>query len=431
MRIAFPSPLRNAVKYSLGLTLAFQFAFVSIESVHGDDWPRWRGAKHNDTSTETDLLTTWPEGGPKQLWVNKTSGLGYAGVSIVGDSLFTMGLEDGAEFALCLNAETGKELWRTNIGTQFKNGWGDGPRTTPTVDGENVYFITGKGTLACLKASDGSEVWKKEMTTDLNGAVPFWGYSESPLVDGELVICTPCGPNKAAMVALNKNNGDIVWKSENYKVGKDENKSYSSIVPAEIDGKKQYIQLTMKNLIGVAADNGELLWKSSWPGAVAVIPSPVVDGNRVYVTSGYGVGSKMVEIKDRSASDIWMDKAMKNHHGGVVMVGDHIYGYSDKAGWICQDKATGELVWNEKKIKKGAVAYADGLFYHIQEANGEVILIKADPKGMEVQGRFELSPQTKRRANRGMIWMHPVISDGKLYLRDQELIHCYDIRESK
>ncbi len=393
-----------------------------------DDWPHWRGPQRDDISRESDLLEKWTSEGPKQLWVNQKCGLGYAGISIVGDSLFTMGVEDDQEFALCLNAETGKEIWRVNLGPRFNNQWGDGPRSTPSVDGEYVYCFTANGNLACLKSKDGSLVWEQKMS-DFGGAVPYWGYAESPLVSDEQVVCTPSGPDSPAMIAFDKLTGKPIWRSD-FQLGENENKAYSSIVPAELNGKKQYIQLTLNNLIGVSAADGKLLWKSEWPGRVAVIPSPILDENQVYVTSGYSVGSKLVEIEQGgSVKELWFNKVMKNHHGGAILVDDHVYGYSDQAGWICQNKADGKMVWNDKTIKKGAITYADGLFYHLQEGDGEVVLIKADTKGLEERGRFKLTPQSERRKADGMIWMHPVISDGKLYLRDQEIICCYDIRD--
>ena len=170
-----------------------------LQAAVADDWPHWRGPNWNDRSGETGLLTEWPKDGPKQLWVNSASGLGYAGFAVVGEQLFTMGLEDNAEFALCLDATTGTEIWRQPVGTKFENNWGDGPRSTPSVDGDYVYVMTAAGTLACLKKNDGQEVWKVQMQ-DFGGQVPDWGYSESPLVDEDRVVCTPGGP-KGTMVA--------------------------------------------------------------------------------------------------------------------------------------------------------------------------------------------------------------------------------------
>ena len=399
-----------------------------VTDAHADDWPFWRGPDRNDQSQETGLLQHWPQGGPKQLWVNQESGLGYSGFSIVDGKLFTMGLEDDESFALCLDANTGKELWRKQIGTKYENSWGDGPRGTPTVDGERVYFMTAQGHLACLQAEDGGEVWAVKMS-DFDGEVPKWGYAESPLVDGDRIVCTP-GGNTGTMLALDKKTGKKIWQSD--PVNGDNRRPiqahYSSIMPCELGGQKQYVQLTVSALFGVAADTGEILWQSSFPGRVAVIPSPIVDNNQVYVTAGYGIGSMLVKIDDdQNAEQVWFSKAMQNHHGGVIKIGDYFYGSSAKA-FTCQNQKTGDRVWVEREIRKGAVAYADNRFYHVQEDDGKVLLFAADESGIKPHGQFVLSPQTERRSPKGRIWVHPVISGGKLYLRDQEIIYCYDIK---
>ena len=404
------------------------FVLLSIilcPTMHAEDWLQWRGPSRADRSSETGLLKSWPEQGPKQLWVNQKAGLGYSGFSIQGDKLYTLGLEDDSEFALCLNANTGKQIWKQNIGEKFENGWGDGPRTTPTIDGKRVYFMTAGGTVACLNATSGKKVWSRQMT-EFGGKVPFWGYSESPLVDGKMVVCTP-GGDDGSIVALNKSDGKLIWQTKELTTPA----HYSSVIAADWGGKHQYIQLLMDQVVGVDSKDGSVLWTSPWEGRTAVIPTPIFKDGTVFVTSGYKVGSKAVQLDDKNnASEKWFQIDMQNHHGGVILVDDHLYGYSDKAGWSCQDLATGEIVWNQNKreIRKGAISYADGLFYHLQENDGQVILIKATPDGFEELSRFTLDPLSEQRSPRGKIWVHPVICNGKLYLRDQEFIHCYDLK---
>ena len=401
--------------------------FATTTGIYADDWPQWRGPDRTDVSKETGLLQSWEEGGPKKLWSSQEGGLGYSGFSVVGDNVYTMGLEiDGEnEFAICLSAKDGSKKWSTNVGKKFKNGWGDGPRSTPTIDGDHCYVMTGKGNLACLSVKDGKEVWSKTMQ-EFGGKTPFWGYCESVLVDGNKVICTP-GGKEGAIVALNKKTGDVIWRSEDFQ----DPAQYSSPVKAVINNQPQYIQLTMKSLVAVSPETGKVIWKSEWPGSVAVIPTPIVSGNRVYVSSGYRVGCKAVEISaDNSVKELWTNKVMVNHHGGVILVDGNLYGYCDGRanGWTCQSLETGERVWNEnKKLGKGAIAFADGCFYCISEDKGEVVLIKKSKTGWEEKGRFTLDPQTENRNPKGRIWVHPVIANGKLYLRDQEIIHCYDV----
>ncbi|MEM1305741.1 MAG: PQQ-binding-like beta-propeller repeat protein, partial [Planctomycetota bacterium] len=204
---------------------------------------------------------------------------------------------------------------------------------------------------------------------------------------------------------------------------------YSSVMAATINGQPQYVQLLEQRLIALAPSTGQLLWETEWPGRIAVIPTPVIRDNHVYITTGYGVGSKRVTISpDNEVTVDYENKVMKNHHGGVVLLGDHLFGYSDKAGWVCQDFETGESVWRERRdLGKGAISYADGRFYCLDERSGEMVLIAASTDGWQEHGRFTLDPQTELRKPKGKIWMHPVIVNGKLYLRDQELLFCFDV----
>lgn len=411
-----------AVSSLLALSLAFREAAAS-------DWPQWRGPDRTDISKETGVLKQWPEGGPKQVWLNKDAGIGYSGFSVVAGKLFTMGARDGKEFLMALDANTGKQLWCAEIGSLYSNNWGDGPRGTPTVDGDRVYALGGQGTLVCCDAAGGKLIWKKTMQ-ELGGKVAQWGYTESPLVDGKFVVCTP-GGEQGAIAALDKMTGAVVWQSKEFT----DPAQYSSLIAVNHNGARQYIQLTMKSVAGVNAADGKLLWRSDWPGKVAVIPTPIFHDGCVYVASGYNVGCKLVKVvAGNQVSDVYVNTVMKNHHGGVILVGEHLYGYSDGAGWVCQDFKTGEQVWAEKQaLGKGAVGCCtEGLLYCLEESNGkapaQVVLIEASPKGWKEHGRFTLGPQTTQRSPKGRIWTHPVVANGKLYLRDQELIFCFDVK---
>lgn len=387
------------------------------------DWPQWRGPNRDDVSTETGLQQQWADDGPELVWTSRSGGDGYSGFAVSGDRLYTMGADADDEFVLCLNTRDGSELWRQNIDERFQNRWGDGPRSTPTVNGDRVYALSSNGTVACLKAGDGSVEWTTSLV-DLGGAVPYWGYSESVLVDGDQVVCTP-GGSEGAIVALDAATGKPRWQSTLFT----EPAHYSSIIVADHPDKRHYVQLTPKAFVGIDPEDGSVLWKQDWNGKTAVIPTPIYHDRQVYVTSGYGVGSKLVDISDLSSPrQVWFSKAMKNHHGGVILVDGHLYGYSDQVGWICQSLADGEAVWAEKKaLGKGGIGYADGRFYLVDEKTGDVALISASAEGWDEQGRFRLTPQTERRKPMGRIWVHPVISNGKLYLRDQEIIYCFDI----
>lgn len=411
----------NATK---ALCLNFVGLWIAVGSWASDDWPQWRGPRRDDISLERGLLSDWPPEGPAQAWKNDRCGLGYSGFSVVGDQLFTMGQEEGGQFVLCLNANDGSELWRTPVGGEYPNNWGDGPRCTPTVAGDKVVALSADGILICVGAQDGKKIWSVSLK-DFGGDVPGWGFCESVLVDGSRVVCTP-GGSQGSILALELDTGKKIWQSTEFTEGA----QYASIVPATINGAKQYVQLTATNVVGINPDTGGVIWKADWPGKVAVIPTPIVHEDCVYVSSGYGAGSGRFDIDGSNAKSAWANKVMKNHHGGVIRVGDNLYGYSDDAGWVCQDWKTGERVWSEKsKLGKGAVAFADGKLYCVSESGGEVVLIDASPDGWKEHGRFKLSPQTERRKSSGGIWVHPVIANGKMFLRDQEIILAYDIAQ--
>ena len=402
----------------------FLFSFIVLFSIsYGDDWPNWRGSNRDGLSKETGLLQEWPTGGPHKIWSSDKAGLGYSGFSISNGTLFTLGAFEQEEHLLAFDAATGKKLWSLPVGKLLANSWGDGPRMTPSVADGKVYALGGKGSLLCVDARTGKRIWQVHMVNDLGGKVPNWGYTESVLVDHDRVICTP-GGKRGTIAALDAKTGKVLWRSTEFT----DEAQYSSPIVTTHKGKRQYIQLVMKNLVGIEANSGDLLWKSPWSGRTAVIPTPIYNHGYVFITTGYGVGCKLVSIENGGAKDVYENKTMKNHHGGVIKLGDFLYGYSDGYGWVCLDFKKGELKWNEKKaLGKGAIAYADNRFYCLSESDGNVVLIEANPAGWKARGEFTMSPQTKKRSTRGKIWTHPVISNGKLYLRDQELIHCYDL----
>ena len=388
------------------------------------DWPGFRGADREDVSKETGLLKQWPTSGPKKVWSSDKAGLGYSSFSVVGSTLYTMGLNGDSEDLLAFDASTGALKWKTPVGPIFTNKWGDGPRGTPFVDGDRVYALSAQGYLLCANTATGTALWTQPLK-DFGGKPPGWGYTESVLVDGDLVLCTPGGA-QGTVLALDKSTGKKVWQSEGWTDGA----QYGSIVPAVLNGTRQYVALTMQNVGGVDAKTGRKLWLSPWPGRTAVIPTPIVRGNEVFISSGYGVGSKLVSVAaDSAATDVWNNTNLINHHGGVIRVGDHLYGYSDKGGWTCLDWKTGEVKWADKSLGKGAAHCAEGMLYLVDERDGSVVLVEASPAGWKEHGRFKLDPQTTQRKPDGRIWTHPVVSGGKLYLRDQELLFCFDVRD--
>jgi len=408
------------------LPLTLVLSYCSAVTLAGD-WPTWRGEHRDDVSVESGLLTQWPEGGPTKVWTFQQAGIGYSSFAVVDDQLFTLGADETTEYLITVDTMAGKEQWRTPLGRRLKNKWGDGPRSTPAVSGDRVVALGAEGRVVCCSIADGGVHWERELT-HLGGEVPNWGYSESPLIDQGRVLVTP-GGDDGAIAALNLESGEVVWQS--WDVAQPAH--YSSIIVAEHNDKRQYIQLGSRSLFGISAEDGELLWETKWPGKVAVVPTPIFYDGKVYVSSGYGVGSMMVSIgPGNKVIEVFRNKVMKNHHGGIIRIDEHVYGYSDGRGWICQDMRTGDMVWNEKRVLgKGAISCADGLFYCLEESSGTCLLVNATPDGWEERGRLTIEPQTEQRSPSGRIWSHPVIANGRLYLRDQEIICCYDISASR
>ncbi len=402
--------------------IAFALATTALPA-HAGDWPRWRGASHDDHSTEKGLLKQWPAEGPKKVWANTDVGLGYSSIASLGGTLYTMGARDAVEYIIAIDAATGKEKWSSEAGPLLTNGWGNGPRSTPTTDGDKVYALSGKGHLVCINAADGKLVWKTTME-EIGGKVPGWGYTESVLVEGNAVICTP-GGTKGTIAAFDKTTGKQLWQSVDLK----DPAQYASIIPIDANGARQLVQLTGQSIASVSPTDGKLLWRSDFPGKTAVIPTPIFSDGQVFVAAGYGVGCKAVKIGELNMlTDVYANTSMVNHHGGVILHDGYLYGYSDSGGWTCMDFKTGEVKWAERKaLRKGAIHLADGLFYLLEEDTGTVAIIDASPVGYTEHSRFKIDPQTTQRSPKGKVWTHPVVTNGKLFLRDQELLYCYDV----
>jgi outer membrane protein assembly factor BamB len=393
----------------------------------GADWPQWRGPNRDGRSAETGLLPAWPAEGPTLLWTSRELGRGYSCPSIVGNRIYTLGSDGSSAVALCLDLADGRTLWTTPIGEEYQNNWGGGPRSSPTIDGDRMYALGAAGDLACLNCESGEVLWSKSLVKDFGGNVPGWGFCESPLVDGDKVVVTPGGAN--CLVALDKLTGETIWTS----TGLNDAAQYASIVAALVDGVPIHMTMTSGGLVGVAAETGKFLWRfDKTRNGTAVIPTPIYHDGHVYSTSGYGAGCGLVKLAAAgdgvTAEEVWFNRDMKNQHGGVVLVDGRVYGYSDGGGWLCQDFLTGAEVWRDRsELGKGAIAYADGHLYCYTEGEGTIALIEAGADGWKQTGRFDIPERTQLPRGAGAIWTHPVIARGKLFLRDQELLFCYDI----
>lgn len=402
------------------------------------DWPCWRGPNHDAKCVETGLRTDWDENAPTHVWTTEGFGRGYASVSIVDGRLYTTGNFEGeGQGVIAASADTGEILWKKILTDSVPKHGYVGSRCTPTVDGEYLYIVTSNGDIACLRTVDGSEVWTKDFADEWNGKMMSgWGFSESPLVDGDHVLCTPGGP-EAMIVCLNKKTGEEVWKTgvpDFGGKGKD-GAGYSSIVISEAAGLKQYVQLIGRGVFGVRASDGKFLWGyNKVANDVANIPNPIPFGDYVFASTGYGTGACLLHLTSAGSGAInaeevyFLDaKTFQNHHGGMILHGGYVYaGTKHNKGFpTCLDVKSGEIKWGGEIRGEGsgsaAVLFADGhLIFRYQ--SGDVALIEATPEGYNLKGSFMPVYQEDKS------WAHPVIVDGKLYLREQNKLMCYDMR---
>jgi outer membrane protein assembly factor BamB len=405
-------------------TLVVTLFLGAVVAHAGADWPQWQGPERNRVSKETGLLAEWPSGGPRVVWTANNLGAGYGSMAVAGNRVFVQGTRDNSSLVFAFNRADGKEVWSKAIGpveTRQRVDQGVGPRGTPTVDGDRLYVLTENGDLACLK-TDGSSVWQLNILKDFGGSQPAWMISESPLVDGPHLVVTPGGPG-AGMVKLDKMTGKTVWASKDLS----DAAAYSSVVVADVQGVRTYMTFTANTGVGVRASDGKLMFRSQ-KGAnnVANIATPVYAGNQVFFASGYGAGGALLNLTAQNgevaASEAYATREMKNHHGGMVLVGGYLYGYDD-AILTCLEFATGKMMWRDRSVGKGSVTYADGRLYVLSE-NNLMGLVEATPTGYSEKGRFQI-PERARRS-----WAHPAISDGRLYVRNQDTLLVYDIKAS-
>lgn len=431
----------------------------TANSVGGEyDWAQWQGPDRTAVSKETGLLKEWAKEGPPVAWKINGLGSGYSAPSVARGRIYGMSNRGGDEVIWSLSETDGKEIWATRLGPALTEGMPQGKEgagCTPTVDGDRLYVLGLSGDLACLQAKDGTFLWRRSLTNDFGGRIPTWRYNESPLVDGEKVVCTPGGKD-VTLVALNKLTGETIWKTEvpDPSAGnsegaaggrggggrpgfRDSGASYSSAIAINAAGQRQYVQFTSKALVGVAASDGKLLWRYDRPANKATIncSTPLYHDGMVFAASAYGAGGGLVKLSPDGnggvkADEVWFSKNMENHHGGMLLIDGALYGSNGGNGGgylVCLDFKTGDVLWNERdadkrRVKKGSVALADGRIYYRTE-EGTLLLIEPSRKEYLERGRFDQPDRTKQPA-----WTHPVLANGKLYIRDQETLYCYDIK---
>jgi len=385
------------------------------------DWPQWRGPDRNGIAKETGLLKAWPAAGPTVVWSIANIGEGYGSISIKGDRIFVQGVKDKQSSVFCLNRADGKIVWVAALGARLGQDRGPGPRGTPTVDGEQLYALAENGELACLKATDGSIVWRRNILKDFGGRNPKWLISESPLVEANNVIVTPGGEG-ASIVALDKLTGKTVWKTNELS----DEAGYSSCLAVDIQGVRTIVGFTGNAGVGVRASDGKLMWRyEKVSNRTANITTPVFYDNKVFYTSGYDTGCALLSVKAQGgevkADEIYFNREMMNHHGGVVLIDGYVYGFNNSI-LSCVEFATGKTVWRDRSVGKGTLTFADGHLYLLSE-NNVAGLAEATPAGYKETGRFQIADQGWPS------WAHPVVCAGKLYIRNQGTLTCYAVKE--
>jgi outer membrane protein assembly factor BamB len=402
------------------MRLATAFLSLLISSAPGaDDWPQWRGPNRDGLSRETGLLQSWPADGPPLVWKAAGLGNGYSTVTVHQGRIFTLGAARDIEYLIALDTGTGKELWRTRIGRRYENSRGDGPRGAPTVDGTRVYALGGNGDLASVEAATGKTVWHVNLLSRFSAGNIGWGISESPLVLEDRVLVN-AGGRGGSLAALEKTDGATLWASESDEAG------YSSAVVADIRGVRQAVFFTGERVVGVRVDDGSALWSyRRVSNRTANVATPIVRGNFVFVSSDYGTGCALLEVEGdasgMSAREVYFHQDMKNHHATSVLVDDTLFGFSSSI-LTALDFSTGEVLWRDRSVGKGSLVVADGRLYLFGE-NGVAGLADATRAGYRETGRFEL------QTSGSPTWSHPVVANGRLYLRDQDTLYCYNVKK--
>lgn len=378
------------------------------------DWPQWRGPNRDGISRETGLLTSWPAGGPRLVWKAAGLGEGYASMAVARGRVYTQGQRGGQQFVVAFDVKTGARLWETPTTMRpFRESRGNGPRGTPTLDGDRLYAMAADGTLAALEAATGKVIWSQNVLQRYKGSMIPWAISESPLVDGDRLIVMPGGPG-ASLVSLNKLDGALQWKAGNDQAG------YSSAVIAEVEGVRQVVALSGEGAFGVRLDTGQLLWRyDRVSNSTANIATPIVHEGHVFLSTDYGTGGALLKLGARGASEVYFTREMKNHHSTSVLVDDVLYGFNSSILTAMRFR-TGQVLWRHRSVGKGSLIFADKLLYVLSE-EGVLALVEARPDQYREVSRFEIP------SGQFPTWAPPVIADGRLYVREQDRLMSFDV----
>jgi len=405
-----------AVMIAALFMIGWNFNAENFSSETPDDWPQWRGPNRDGISKETGLLKNWPASGPKVLWRVPT-GQGYAGIVIAKGRGYTMIGEGESEFIISFDPANGKEVWRVKADGMFYNDQGNGPRSTPLVDGEIVYSLSGNGKLHALSTKDGKTVWSHDLRGEYGGKIPQWGISTTPLVEGNLLIVDVGGNSGHSVMAFNKANGKVVWKSESDIPG------YSAPIAITVNGMRQALVFTGSRLVSLAPTDGKLFWSYDWETRYDVnAATPVfIPPDKIFISSNYGKGSALLQTKANNGKatmqEVWKGREMKNHFSSSILYENHLYGFDD-AFLTCLDVATGQPKWQQRGFNKGSLLFADGHLIVLGEY-GKLALVEATPAGYKEKANVEIL--------KGRCWTVPTLAGGKLYLRNQSEMLCLEV----
>jgi outer membrane protein assembly factor BamB len=383
------------------------------------EWFQWRGPSRDGISQETGLLQEWPKSGPPLAWRTNGVGNGYSSFSTSGGRLYTLGARAGIEYVIALDRATGKKVWETQNGRRFENDRGDGPRSTPTVEGDRLYVLGGNGDLTCLEHATGKKIWSVNIVQRFGGVNPYWGYSESPLILGDRILVNT-GGRGAGIAAVSTADGSTLWRQHNDGAG------YSSPMLMRTGSLNQVIFFTEDRALAVDPRDGRLLWSyNKANNGTANIATPIVRGTKVFVSSDYGTGGALLDVRAAgnlaTANEVYFTRDMRNHHASSVLVGDHLYGFSSSILTALMFD-TGKTVWRDRSVGKGSLIFADGRLYLYSE-DSVVGLAEASPAGYREHGRFTLAQQSGLPT-----WSHPIIAGGLLIIRDQDNVYAYNVK---
>ena len=379
------------------------------------EWAQWRGPNRDGISSETGFLKNWPQEGPKVLW-HIPLGDGYSGISIAQGKVYTMVAEGNDEYVICLDTSSGEEVWRFRSGAKFTESRGDGPRSMPTVHGDSVFALGAEGKLYALDAGDGTKLWAHNFVEEFDSKIPTWGFSSSPLIEGDLVLVEAGGTDEKSIVAFDKKSGDVVWTTHTDEVG------YSSPIAIDFGGVRQIIFLTSKTLLSVAPEDGQIYWKYAWPEGINIATPIFIPDDKIFISASYDKGAvllKMTTDEDGiGIEEVWKSRVMKNHFNSSVLQGDYLYGF-DNAILTCIEANTGEEQWQQRGFEKGSLLLADGYLIILGEG-GKLALAEANPSEYNEKARFQLFDDK--------CWTVPTLAGGKLYIRNQKEMVCLDLR---